>query len=648
MSNKDIASKKIKIFLTILRTFDNVEITWSDTFNSHYNIYFKLVDEPFIRGLQLKLLADFKNGYQISRLNKHPENTLITCIDVDCLYGMVFVYKSALHNKTTSYFTPGSRSSNTVFNKLGLPWAVFIPQLKEMLINATIITFETYFKYVDTYFLPLCKSLLQFKQMCCNHHDTLVQKDDDATSDSRLIINGLKVQFFYTSKVIDDEKSHKFTMNHKNRSPYKQGENSLYVFSMENDPLEFLVLPEKILIYHGLIKTDTQKGVIGLQVFHYDYANKGNFTKNKDFWFSADKGYLGNKQFDTINDYCRVIEEDTSLTEKKRVLIPVSQENTNLETGHHAEMYIVDLLNTFDFVESAWKDTNNSKCDVYFLLKGEDTKRGLQVKAITSHSEYGYGMQKINIYPNGMLMVGIHTELNFGVVYNFEEKYNVSSAFMSLNKKSTTIFSELIRHGSNFNTYLEQMISQALIVTDELYLNFIAPSVQLELASHNRFEILCGKAGWSYKRNEDNASVTDVFVNGLKIQMKYVSNHGKGYGSYRAHINRSHNFQPYKKDDNDLYIIEIGERHGEFICIPEKVMIEKGCIAIDEYMPDHQSIQVFPVDYVKNKRESMVNQKYINMIRGNWTTDPIYWFSTESGHMGEEKVKTLEELISLF
>ena len=645
--NLKIAAKRTKKFLELLRKFKGVESAWGDSFNLHYNISFKLVGESFIRGLRLKAMTSFKNNsYIVYDINKYPENTLIVCTDDDFQYGIAYVYKKNYHNVAHGSFTPGHSKIDGVFNKLYLPWLKFLPHLEKILTKATIITTKIYFKGVKPSNLQLCQSLIQFKQMCCYYYDTIVKKDEDSFSESQLIIDDLKVRFINTPKPIDVDQGYFFNLAAKPGVPYKQGENSLYVFSIGTDITEFLVLSEKILIHYGIIKTDKQNGVAALKGYHYTYKNLGNFTKNKDLWFSADNGYMGSKQFITLSDYCEAIEDDFLFREKKK--IPIPQDNTSLETGHNAEMYIIRVLNTFNSVKKAWKDTNNSKFDVYFKLKGEKNIRGLQVKAIISNGKTGYRMKEINKYQNGMLIVGIHTELNFGVAFLFDEKYNVPDASLSLRKNSKGVFSQLIRHGLNFNAYLEQMLPQAISISKELYLSLIPPLVQLERLSIRRFKKMCKQRGWSFKRNEDNASVTDVYVNGLKIQMKYVSRIGEKSYSYKANLCRSYNTQPYKKGDNDLYIIEIGERHGEFCCIPEKVLIAKGCISDDEYMPDHLSIQVFPVDYVKNKRESLINQKYINYYRGNWTSDPKFWFNTESGHMGKEKVKSLEEFISLF
>lgn len=53
----------------------------------------------------------------------------------------------------------------------------------------------------------------------------------------------------------------------------------------------------------------------------------------------------------------------------------------NNNVGHDTEQTVMDILKTFNNVKKVWKDTSNSKFDLYYVLEDGET-RGLQVKSL--------------------------------------------------------------------------------------------------------------------------------------------------------------------------------------------------------------------------------------------------------------------------
>lgn len=334
----------------------------------------------------------------------------------------------------------------------------------------------------------------------------------------------------------------------------------------------------------------------------------------------------------------------------KKVKPKTKKSNENLTTAFTAEQYFVTLLKTFDSVENVEKDLCNSKFDIYYTLKNENFRRGLQVKAITKNTsrENGYRMHLGAEYPIGMLIVGINMKLLFGVAYLYSEEYNQNMGNISLNASKNGIFSKLVKLKDDFNEHLESMLSKGIIVTDEVFIASIPPKVMLEYKSIERFKLLCDVMKWNMIRHQDNASVIDLYLNNFKVQMKFASNPSnvkKGNYFYTAG-NRSYNRQNYKQGDNDFYVVEIGEKLGEFIIIPEQKLIEIGYIATDT-QAGMGSFHVFAYDYIEKKKATMIHEGRKRLVVGNWSVNKDYWFSTEQGYLGSLKFDTLEEYYQL-
>ena len=168
----------------------------------------------------------------------------------------------------------------------------------------------------------------------------------------------------------------------------------------------------------------------------------------------------------------------------------------------------------------------------------------------------------------------------------------------------------------------------------------------MEYESIQRFALFCQKYNLNIKFNDNNSSGTDLFINGCKIQMKYSlkppNNGGSTYG-YRISLVHGKKKVPYKKGENDYYVIELGSYHGEFLWLCEELLIEKGWIATDT-QKGKTSLSVFPYDYVEKRLSTMpnTNRKELSdrkLVHGNWTSNKEYWFSTEKGCLGHSDCK---------
>jgi len=303
--------------------------------------------------------------------------------------------------------------------------------------------------------------------------------------------------------------------------------------------------------------------------------------------------------------------------------------------GNIAEQEIIELLRSFSKVKQVWKDTSNSKFDLYFNLINENLIRGLQVKAITKRPDRSsYRISGLDKYNDGMLIVGSNKEIGIGLLFISSEHTKMKMASISLNSKLGVI-SRLVMIWSNFVKNLENNLTTAPIVTAGVFEKSMPASSFLEYNSIGRFLIYCQKFGFNVRIVENNSSHTDLLVDGRKAQMKYVSKpHRPSNGDYfyKVSLSKSRhggkNGIPYNKGDNDLYIVEIGDYPGDFFIATESILIEKGYIKT-ETKPGKGNLNVFPYDYLE-KSENKNNLQ----IKGNWTCNKKYWLSTNhpNGH----------------
>lgn len=280
--------------------------------------------------------------------------------------------------------------------------------------------------------------------------------------------------------------------------------------------------------------------------------------------------------------------------------------------GNMSEMDVIEILRNFDNVENVWKDCQNSKIDVYYILKGENFTRGLQVKTLSNtrfEGDHSFHMSGLDKYEDSTIIVGINKLFNVGLVYLSSDLYKTKTAHATITNNPKTEFSKILLHWDDFILRLYDVLQHGTIITEENHKNFMTKSSYLEYESLERFYILCKNFKLDVTRVEDNGSVTDLIVNGFKIQMKFVSNPENGR-EYRVYLTRQKS-EPYKQGDNDFYIIEIGSKLGEFLILSEEVLISNGLITTADRV-GKPKIHVYPYDYTEN-----TNVKFER--KGNWT-----------------------------
>jgi len=325
-----------------------------------------------------------------------------------------------------------------------------------------------------------------------------------------------------------------------------------------------------------------------------------------------------------------------SITFPNNELRSTRKHNNCNVVSNNTEQDVIEILKGFDCVKDVWKDRYNSKFDIYYVLNDENVIRGLQIKTITKLKSYDdlHTVNDLHKYFNGMLIVCLNKLTGIGFTYIDSDYYRTKAPTFSINNNPVNKFEKLILQWDQFILKLKEMVCYGVIITPELYKNSISTDHYTEYESIERFKYFCKKYNLNCVLNYDNSSPTDLFVNGFKIQMKYsgriIGEKTSNY-SYDIQLSRSADIK-YKKGDNDFYVLEIGGYHGDFLWLPQNLLIAKGYISenisVDEPSKCHMSI--FAHDYVEKKLLT-TNDKDKHKVKGNWSCNKKYWFSTEKG-----------------
>lgn len=315
-----------------------------------------------------------------------------------------------------------------------------------------------------------------------------------------------------------------------------------------------------------------------------------------------------------------------------------SRKSESAMYGDLSEERVLCILKTFISVSEARRDRYNSKFDIYYELKGEDFTRGLQVKTIIQPYSDTYQLGGLYKYEVGMLIVGINYP-NFGILHIVDEldKDNVTS-YLSLTRREKTKLEKEILMWSDFLVELEKSLTQGIIVTPEIFKKSVSPMFYREYESIERFKIFCVNHGLKLEEVYNVSSPTDLIVNGFKVQMKYRSqskNYAvEGIKHYSFAFRRTGKVK-YIRGDNDFYVLELGNYHGDFLWIPDYLLVEKGYISKGPLEKEEKSLCIFPYDYVEKRRENVTTtQKNRHQIKGNWSCNRRYWISTTRGCLG--------------
>ena len=297
--------------------------------------------------------------------------------------------------------------------------------------------------------------------------------------------------------------------------------------------------------------------------------------------------------------------------------------------GNIAEMYMLDFLKKCPNVITSWKCNYNSKYDLFYKLK-DGHMRGLQVK----HMGYkkrrtknpSFRINHLDKYRNGDIIVCLSCDYNVGLIFIMTEYYSRQSASITLNC-TKGIFSRMTTSLDEMKRNLLKLLELSPIITD--LSSIMTPDQLKEKESTERFLEFCKKHGYNPSFVVDNSSVTDLIINGCKIQMKFASNPENRQRTYSYKITLGHgkNNNPYKYGDNDYYVVELGTHKNKFLIIPERELLERGYLTTDT-IKGRKNLNVFPYDHVETRSKITVPM-HRHRVKGNWTCNKNLWYNSD-------------------
>lgn len=304
----------------------------------------------------------------------------------------------------------------------------------------------------------------------------------------------------------------------------------------------------------------------------------------------------------------------------------VEPKKNAIVVGYETETEVIKILQGFDSVTSVRRDRHKSTIDLYYTLKGEKFTRCLQVKtifhSIDRPTEYQFHISSQKGYNEGMLIIALkwESEPKFGFIHHYERKDGYGVKSISMKQSSTKTYKAV--PWEQFLSELEKALSTGLDATrGELLKKSMPISDWLSFQSQERFQEFSLGHGLNIEWNDDPSSKTDLCLNGFKATMKFCSNLSSGHNfySFRLKNSRTHEAK-YKKGDNDFYIFEVGGRLGDFVFIPEYLLL-------DENNKIKMNVQIYTPEYIEKKKDK-------RKFPGFWTGNKKYWISSENGCLG--------------
>ncbi len=291
-----------------------------------------------------------------------------------------------------------------------------------------------------------------------------------------------------------------------------------------------------------------------------------------------------------------------------------------VEIGNISEICVLNLLLSFNTVQWAQRDFNNSKYDIFFRIKSDCLLRGLQVKTLGVIGKNSFQIRDLHKYSDGTLIVCVHPE-QYGIVFLMSDLYRIVTARVTIGGTKSA-YSKILQTWNDFVIKLKDGLISAQIIYD-IRSTMTEDNVK-SYESTQRFIKFCKIHNLEYKVVPDASNVTDMIVNGKKLQLKYSSEPESSNRNYSYHINlkRTIDSIPYKEGDNDFYIIELGGFHGEFLILPEYQLINRGYISSNGNK-GITTLHVFHETYVECKKLISSKPGY---VRGNWMCNSNLWY----------------------
>lgn len=304
----------------LLKSFDSVASARRDRFGSKFDIFYELKGEGFTRGLQVKTICRCRNSdiYQMCSINKYNVGMLLIGIRYPD-FGIIHLINEFDKDYTSVYLSP-VEGGNPEYNKEILKWPEFIIELEKSLKNSIIITPEVFRNSVSRFQYLEYENIERFKVFCLKH-SLEIELVYNVSSPTDLIVNGFNVQMKYSTKrQIGRRNSGKradrgyMIKSCRWNKNYEEGQNDFYVIEIEHYHGEYLWIPEYLFL---------KKAAKAILIYPYDYVEqerpnyperyqsrvKGNWTSNKRYWISTEKGCLGSTNDVAIHIENLLIEE---------------------------------------------------------------------------------------------------------------------------------------------------------------------------------------------------------------------------------------------------------------------------------------------------------------------------------------------------
>ena len=206
------------------------------------------------------------------------------------------------------------------------------------------------------------------------------------------------------------------------------------------------------------------------------------------------------------------------------------------EIGNVSEICVLNLLLSFNTVQWAVRDFNGSKYDIFFRLKSDCLMRGLQVKTLGVIRKNSFKISHVDKYTDGTLIVCVRPQ-QYGIVCVMSDLYRKITAGATVGG-TRGAYSKILQPWDDFVIKLKNMLLSAQIIYD---IRSVMTENQFKsYESTQRFISFCEIHNFEYKVVNN---VTDIIVNGEKIQLKYSSkpeNHNEIY-SYKIGLKRKNN-----------------------------------------------------------------------------------------------------------
>jgi hypothetical protein len=283
------------VFDLLLKCNDISDVKVIGQSNSSLDITYKVKDENFCRGIQVKTLNQQNNynAYYVKDINKYKNDTIIVAVDNTFTYHCIF-NNTWIGNDTFCYnpIDTNHKFRSFCFN-----------HINEIVFNNNFLGLLNYYCKGSTIYTNDCYSESNLKEKMMTDQLEFECKNNNLsfesyhTSDSPIdcIINGLNCQLKFSDKKDCDtyEYNLKKKKNGKVDIPYEDTDNiHLFIFAYyDNNQFIFYIIPIEVMIYYGFIKTDKTPGKTGIYLapinykgkYHWSlkFINRGDLLKNK-------------------------------------------------------------------------------------------------------------------------------------------------------------------------------------------------------------------------------------------------------------------------------------------------------------------------------------------------------------------------------